>query len=399
MNENGFSAREDGEEEMFDVGETVSRVLREAVRWGASHVHLDPEETEVTVRFRIDGLLSLESTLPRAAHRALVGRVKVVAGMDLTERRVPQTGFFSVSEHPNIRFRVEVAPASGGERATVAIHAVEPAPALDGLGVREPLLNYLRWFADQDRGLVLAAGPPGSGTTALLTALLIEAKTEARHVASIECPIERKLGGISQFEVNPAAGCDLHRWLASVKRQDVDVLFCSRLEDGDAARQVIDLAREGCLVLAGMHVPDAVRCVARLIEVGIEPFQVASNLLGVIGQRLVRRLCGTCRTAYEPPEHELRAIGLELRDLRQGRLWRAQGCRECRGTGYRGRMGLHQVLLMSDPLREAIFRRALPAELDRLASLDGFQSLRQDGLAKVLEGETTWEEVLRVTGL
>lgn len=397
MTEDGISMNGDGEDEVFAVGETVTRVLRDALRWGASHVHLDLEETGLAIRFRIDGLLSLESTLPRALHRAIVGRVKVIAGMDLTERRVPQTGFFALSEHPESRFRVEVAPARGGERVTVAIHTVAPALALDGLGLREPLLSSLRWFAAQDRGLVLAAGPAGSGKMALLTALLVEAQTDTRHLATIEFPVERKLEGISQFEVNPAVGCDQHRLLASVKRQDVDVLLCSRLEDGDAARQAMDLAAEGCLVLAGMHVPDAVCSVTRLMEVGIEPFQVAANLLGAVGQRLVRKLCGTCRLSYEPPESDLRAMGLDREQLRQGRLWRAPGCCECRGTGYRGRTGLYQVLPMSGPLREAISRQALPAEWAHLARLDGFRGLRQEGLAKVVEGETTWQEVLRVT--
>ena len=389
---------EENEEAGVSAGETLNRLLQEALRCGASHVHLDPGLRDLTIRFRVDGFLSTEATLPKAMLGSLVGRIKVIAGLDLTERRMPQTGCFTGSEEPKPRFRVEVAPTRYGERVTLAIQpgGEGELQALDALGLREPLRENVKGLANRERGLILAAGPAGSGKTTLLYALLREAQTAARHLASIECPVERPLEGVSQMEANPHAGSDMHRLLASAKRQDVDVLLCSQLEDGEAVRQVVNLAAERCLVLAGIHVFEAVGTITRLLEMGVEPFLIGETLLGVVGLRLVRRICEECRISYQPTDGELKSMGLDRSSLVNGHLWRGQGCKVCRETGYRGRVGLHEVLFMSRGLRDAMCRGVATSELSRLAGEGGFESLRQDGLWKVREGVTTWEEVVRV---
>lgn len=391
---------EENEEAGVSAGETLDRFLQEALRCGASHVHLDPGRNDLTIRFRVDGFLSTEATLPKAMLGSLVGRIKVIAGLDLTERRMPQTGCFTGTEEPKPRFRVEVAPTLHGERVTLAIQPGGEGElrALDALGLREPLCETVKWLANRERGLILVAGPAGSGKTTFLYALLREAQTAARHLASIESPIERPIEGVSQMEANPHAGSAMHRLLGSAKRQDVDVLLCSKLEDGETVRQAVNLAAEGCLVLAGIHTFESTETITRLLEMGVEPFLIRETLLGVVGLRLVRRICEECRISYEPSDGELESMGLDRSCLVNGHLWRGQGCKACRETGYRGRIGLHEVLLMSTDLRDAICHGVATSALLRPARDRGFESLRQDGLRRVREGITTWGEVLRVAG-
>jgi len=395
------SPEQDYAEEADDspVIAVLNQILDEAPRQNASHIHFQPTSDQVLVRYRVDGLLSERMALPKRLHPTLSARVKVIAGMDLTERRLPQGGRFSrTSSGGNVLFAVETAPTLYGERITLRLGYPDGKPrSMSDLGLSCSLEELLRRVIEEPQGLFVVAGPTGSGKTTTLYALLSATHSPEKNLMTIESPIERALTGISQMEAASVIGVDVPRLVTSAKRQDADVVMCSKLDDCESAGQIIQMALAGHLILAGMHANDSVSVVLRLVDMGLEPALIGSCLLGVLAQRLVRRICTSCRQTYKPGEEELKSVGLRPSYLQEGVLWRGRGCDKCRKTGYSGRIALHEIFEMDDSIRETI--RSCPTRdvLRERAAGQGLRTLRSDGAERALQGLTTIEEVLRVT--
>ncbi len=377
----------------------LDHILRDALQSGASHIHLHPGAACVAVRFRIDGVLTGGPVIPKALERALVGRIKVLSRMDLTERRRPQTGAFELNSVGNPVFRVEVAPSLHGESITLTIiRSPGFFRTLDDLGLTQFSAERLLKIGCKMGGIVLVAGPTGSGRGTLLRALIRQLHHLDRQFVSIEQVIREELEGVCQLEAVPSLGCDTVRLLASARRLDVDVLMCSSLDTVDEFRQAFELAAEGCTVLAGISACDAPSTLSRLTDMGLGPGRIASHLTGVVGLRLVRKLCQNCRAPHDPSGGEVAALGVSPEQLKEATLYRAIGCPACRSTGYSGRTGLHEVMEVNDSLRSAIWREVAAPDLTQMGRGSGFVSLRDDGVQKVMEGITTPEEVIRALG-
>lgn len=401
-NEQGPESPKEGWKEEADsapVIELLNEILDEAPRENASHIHFQPTSDQVLVRYRIDGVLGERMAVPKELHPTLCARVKVIASMDLAERRFPQGGRFTkTTSVGDVFFAVDVAPTLHGEHITLRLELPdEKIRPMSDLGLGDSLEETLRRIIEEPQGLFVVAGPTGSGKTTTLYALLCAMRTSEKNVLTIESPIERALPGVSQMEAVPAMGLDFPRLLRSAQRQDADVVMCSKLDDYESAEQVVQMAVAGHLIPAGMHANDSVSVVLRLMDMGVVPALIASCLLGVLGQRLARLICANCRHPYQPGEEELKSVALCRSELQEGVLWRGQGCDKCRNTGYSGRIALHETIAVDDSIRETIRTYPSSATLRERATARGLKSLRSDGAEKVLRGLTTIEEVLRVT--
>jgi len=389
----------DGEHNGSPIIDMLNQILDGASRQNASHVHFQPTSDQVLVRYRIDGLLCERTVFSKRLHSTLSARVKVVAGMDITERRLPQGGRFTkTTPVGNVLFAVDATPTLHGERITLRLGFPDGRlRTMNELGLSQPLAETLRRIIARPEGLFVVAGPTGSGKTTTLYALLCATDSPDKNVMTIESPIEHALPEISQMEAVPVMGADVPRLLRSAQHQDADVVMCSKLDDFESADQVMRMSLTGHLILAGMHANDSVSVILRLLDMGLEPALVGGCLLGVLGQRLARRMCEHCRQPYEPGEEELKSVGLCQSHLREGVLWRGRGCDKCRNAGYSGRIALHEMLEVDDPIRETIRSYPTRNALQERAAGCGLLNLRSDGAGKVLRGLTTIEEVLRVT--
>jgi general secretion pathway protein E len=374
----------------------INALLAQAVREGASDVHLEPEETASVVRLRRDGVLYEALRGQRALHAAMVSRVKILANLDIAEKRLPQDGRIGIRlAGRQIDVRVSTLPTRHGERAVLRL-LEKGTDRLDlaRLGMAAPLLARLDRLIRLPHGILLVTGPTGSGKTTTLYSAMRRLEGRRLNIMTVEDPVEYDLPGIGQCQVNPRIELDFARALRAILRQDPDVVMIGEIRDRETAQIAVQASLTGHLVLATLHTNDAVSAITRLTDMGVEPYVLASSLAGVIGQRLLRRLCPACRSGRPPDSAELQLLA----PLAPPQLFHAEGCAQCRHTGYQGRTGVYELLEIGDPLRRLIHDRAAEADLRAAAqAAGGWQPLREDARRWLAAGETSLEETLRVT--
>jgi general secretion pathway protein E len=375
----------------------VNRLIASAVEQRASDIHIEPFEQSLRVRYRVDGLLKDGETVSRELHAAMISRLKIMAGLNIAERRLPQDGRIKLAiRGRDIDLRVATMPIMHGEAVVLRIlDRGSVALDLGPLGFADGSLSDFRRAFQQPNGIVLVTGPTGSGKTTTLYASLLELNTIDRKVLTVEDPIEYQLEGINQVQIKPQIDLTFASVLRAMLRHDPDVIMVGEIRDLETAEIAIQAALTGHLVLSTLHTNSAAATLMRLMDMGVESFLLASTLNAIVAQRLVRRLCESCRERYAPLPDMLDQLGLEP----EGGLtfWRPKGCDACRQTGYLGRVGIHEVLVMSDGVRSEILRRADAGTLHRAARDAGMTPMIVDGIEKAKAGVTTIEEVLRVT--
>jgi general secretion pathway protein E len=354
----------------------------------------------LVIRFRVDGMLYDVLSPPKRFQPAITSRVKVMAGLNIAEKRLPQDGRIRLRiAGRDIDLRVSSIPTNFGER--IVLRLLDRAQAadvvnLDHLGFSGDNLQRVDRLIRQSHGIILATGPTGSGKSTTLYACLSRINSPEKNIITIEDPIEYQLRGVGQMQVNPKIDLTFASGLRSILRQDPDVIMVGEIRDKETAEIAITAALTGHLVFSTLHTNDSFGAVTRLVDMGIEPFLVSSSILAVLAQRLIRRLCPDCREPFQPSEQELARIGLKGQEL-SAKVCRPKGCRNCRNTGYRGRMAIQELMIMDDDIRALVMQNADAAMLRRQCTGNGMTLLRQDGAARVLRGETSIEELLRVT--
>ncbi|MCX7780948.1 MAG: GspE/PulE family protein, partial [Negativicutes bacterium] len=350
------------------------------------------------VRFRVDGVLREAASFPRYSHAALISRVKIMSEMDIAEKRLPQDGRIKVQEAGrDIDIRVSTLPTILGEKAVLRI-LDKKAVIMDinGIGFTSVNLSRYRQLFSQSYGMVLVTGPTGSGKTTTLYATLNEVNAPGKNIITVEDPVEYRLDGVNQVQVNYKAGLTFANGLRSILRQDPNIIMVGEIRDAETADIAIRAALTGHLVFSTLHTNDAPGAVTRLLDMGIEPYLVASSVLGVVAQRLVRIICPECKRKYRLAANSPARIFMGVGLTEEVTLYEGAGCPHCSHTGYRGRMAIHEVMPMSSLLRDAVNRRASSDETAKIAMREGMRTMRQDGIQKALEGLTTIEEVMRV---
>ncbi|HAZ63641.1 MAG TPA: type II secretion system protein GspE [Armatimonadetes bacterium] len=377
----------------------VNMLLRQAVQDRASDIHLEPFERELIVRFRIDGVLRPMPSPSKRLQAAIISRVKIMAEMDIAERRLPQDGRIKVRvEGREIDLRISTVPTLYGESVVMRLLDRDAGLlSLAGLGFPETTRERFERLLKIPYGILLATGPTGSGKTTTLYAALQQVVSPTRKVITIEDPVEYQLDGVNQIAVRPKIGLSFAEGLRHILRQDPDVIMVGEIRDHETADIAIHAALTGHLVFSTLHTNDSAGAVARLLDMGIEPFLVASSLEGVLAQRLVRRLCPACKAPHAPTSAELYDMGNLADESRQHTIFRPVGCDECRGTGYRGRVGLIELLVVDDEIQELILRRASSAAIRESAQARGLVTLREEGWRHAFAGLTSIDEVTRVT--
>ncbi|MGM0558349.1 MAG: type II secretion system ATPase GspE [Myxococcota bacterium] len=381
----------------------VNNLFVQAVRERASDIHIEPGENDLTVRFRIDGVLKEIAHPPKRFHSSIITRVKIMAGLNIAEKRLPQDGRIRIKmAGKDIDIRVATAPAVHGERITMRL-LDKSAVLLNirDIGLMQQDQDKLLKLIHRPNGIILVTGPTGSGKTTTLYSSLSEINQPDKNILTIEDPVEYQLEGISQMQVNPKINLNFATGLRSYLRHDPDVIMVGEIRDLETAEMAIQASLTGHLVFSTLHTNDAASAFTRLMDMGVEPFLVSSTVAAAIAQRLVRRLCSNCKEAYHPEESVLEEIGLEPADLDRagGHVYKAHegGCEECVGLGYRGRTGIYEILRVTDRVRNLVMEHEDASKIKRVAQEEEMHTLRQDGAFKVIEGITSIEEVLRVT--
>ncbi len=374
----------------------INAILTEAVKTSASDVHIETYEKRLVVRFRVDGVLREVVQPKRALAPLLVSRIKVMARLDIAEKRVPQDGRISLRvAGREVDIRVSTMPSSNGERIVLRLLDKQAGRIrLESLGTGSRDLKLLRKLINRPYGILLVTGPTGSGKSTTLYASLQEINDRSRNILTVEDPIEYNLPGIGQTQVNPKVDMTFARGLRAILRQDPDVVMIGEIRDLETAEIAVQASLTGHLVLSTLHTNTAVGAITRLMDMGIEPFLISSSLVGIVAQRLVRVLCDECKRPYTPGQEQCEFLQQDAGD--PPTIYRAGGCDTCNQLGYRGRIGIYEVVEVTDELSALIHKRAGELELEREARLFG-PSIHADGVAKILEGVTTMEEVLRVT--
>ena len=378
----------------------VNALLSDAVRRGASDLHFEPAQEFLRIRYRIDGVLRQIRSLHRNHWAAIAVRLKVMASMNIAERRAPQDGRITLAvSGREIDFRVSSLPATFGENIVLRVlDRHKGIVALDRLGLHEDALAVLRLMMARPEGILLVTGPTGSGKTTTLYSMLNHLDTESVNIMTLEDPVEYPMERIRQTSVNEAARLTFASGVRSLLRQDPDVILVGEIRDAETAEMAFRAAMTGHQVYSTLHANSAAGAVARLRETGLSPGVMAGNIIGIIGQRLVRRLCGHCRKPYEPAPLERRILGLDPGSERPP-AYRAGGCERCEHQGYRGRLSLMELLRFDAEIDELVSRGATTREIAKAAGAKGFRPLAEDGIRRVLEGLTSLEEVSRVVDL
>lgn len=376
----------------------VNYVIYHAVKEGASDIHIEPAERCVRVRYRIDGKLYKSLEVPLNLLGAVTSRIKIMASLDISERRLPQDGRVHVMlDGRKVDLRVSTFPGNRGEKTVIRVLDTRSVSLnLRDLGFAEDILTPLQSSINAPNGIILVTGPTGSGKSTTLYAALNEIASMENNICTVEDPIEYHLPLINQFQVQERVGLTFSKALRTLLRQDPDVIMVGEVRDDETARTAIQAALTGHLVFSTLHTNDAASAITRLINMGVEPYLIGAALNVVLAQRLVRRICGKCREAYEPPRTLRRAI--EKMGYPMEKFFKGAGCRKCRNTGYSGRVGVHELLMVNDELRDAIVAGKSVAELRRIAATYNMVTLRHDGFRKVREGLTSVEEVIQIAG-
>lgn len=377
----------------------VRCLLLLALRDRASDIHIEPEEDMVRVRFRIDGVLQEKLKFEKSILLPLVSRLKILAQLDITERRRPQDGRIRLSlSNKSINFRISTVPFVNGEKVVLRVLgqlSARDVPSLNEINLSRTLYARVERIVESPNGIFFVTGPTGSGKTTTLFSVLKHLNKPGVNIVTAEDPVEYRLKGINQLQVNPEIGLDFAATLRSFLRQDPDVVLVGEIRDLETARIASQAALTGHLVLATLHTNSAPQAITRLVEIGVEPYLVAPSLLGVMAQRLVRRICEHCKTAFEPTAEQLARYFVG--NLKAGvRFFKGRGCPECSGTGYRGRLAIHELFVMTEEIRSLVARNVSILEIERGARERGFKPMRHDGLKKVVRGLTTIDEIERV---
>jgi type IV pilus assembly protein PilB len=380
------------------VVKLVNLVVDEAVKQGASDIHVEPQRNGVWVRFRVDGVLRDVMNPPKHLKSALVSRMKIMAEMDIAERRRPQDGrIHLVADGRNIDLRVSTLPTMYGEKVVMRIlDQAQTMIGLTRLGFHSDTLRQWESSTSKPHGMVLVTGPTGSGKTTTLYATLTKLNTPELNIVTVEDPVEYQITRINQVQVNVKAGLTFATGLRHILRQDPDIVMVGEIRDKDTAEIAVQAALTGHLVLSTLHTNDAAGAVTRLIDMGVEPFLISSSVIGVLAQRLARAICSRCKVAYSPPPEALGRLGADVRLDSDVTFYRGQGCESCRGTGYRGRIGIFELMIISDTIRDMVVHSASSTEIKAQAIREGMRTLRDDGLEKVMSGVSTIDEILRV---
>jgi type IV pilus assembly protein PilB len=376
-------------------------LLHRAVEEGASDIHIEPESNEVIVRLRVDGLLREEQRLPKWTQGAIVSRIKVLANLDIAEKRMPQDGRL-VAEigGRRIDLRVSTLPVTGGEKVVMrVVDSNRTTVNLSDLGMNESHLDTIKRFLGRPQGIVLVTGPTGSGKTTLLYAALQHLRNVTLNITTVEDPVEFQIPGVNQVQVDEKSKKTFGSALRAILRQDPDVIMIGEIRDRETAQIAFRASVTGHLVLSSVHTNDTAGAVTRLIDLGLEPFMVASSLIGVVSMRLVRVVCPRCKQVYDADAGSLNRLGGSTTSEGHIKLSRGAGCPHCRQSGYAGRTGIYEMLEINDAMRLHITRGTSDTEVRKLATQEGMHSIGEDGLAKVLEGVTTLDEVSRVVYL
>ncbi len=375
----------------------INAMFAQAVREGASDIHIEPYENRLAIRFRVDGVLREVLAPHRSLAPLIISRIKVMAELDIAEKRLPQDGRISLrlAGRP-VDVRVSTLPSGHGERVVLRL-LDKQAGRLDlaQLGMPEDVLRRWEGLITRPHGIVLVTGPTGSGKTTTLYAALNRLNDRKRNILTVEDPIEYYIDGIGQTQVNSKVDMSFARGLRAILRQDPDIVMVGEIRDLETAQVAVQASLTGHLVLSTLHTNSAIATVVRLRDMGIEPFLLASSLAGVLSQRLVRKLCPHCRQPWQPEGDELARLGLPTDPLPT--LYRAKGCDHCRQTGYQGRTGIYELLLVDEAMQQAIHAEASETELAAQARAQGHQSLFQAGWQRVLDGSTSLDELLRVS--
>ena len=383
------------------VKRLVNSLLWQAAKDEASDVHIDPTPRDSIVRYRIDGVLQQVTVFPRQVHVTVVNRIKVVSRLDIAQKALPQDGRSMVLiAGRKIDIRVSTVPTVHGEKIVMRLlYQDEKLMQLRQLGLAKYILNPYQRMVHSSGGIILVTGPTGSGKTTTLYASLAEIDHEARHVITIEEPVEYKLSGYSQIEVKPKLGLTFANALRSALRQDPDVIMVGEMRDTETAQIAIQSALTGHLVFSTVHTNSAPATITRLIDMGIEPFLVSSTIVGVLAQRLVRRICPDCRKSYQPHPEQLRELGITEKNFSKIKrsFYRGEGCDKCRQTGYRGRIGIHELLKITEGLKNTILKSSDSTTIKKQGLKEKMITLRRDGVNKILHGLTTVEEILSIT--
>ncbi len=373
----------------------VKSILQHAVKSNASDIHIEPTATNLKVRFRIDGQLQDVMSSSMTAHPAILTRIKIMGGMDIAEKRIPQDGRVEMElEDLSIDLRISILPTVYGEKVVIRVLGGSAGVlSREQLGLSESNNQLFDKITRSPNGIILISGPTGSGKTTTLYSLLNEINKPEVNIITVEDPVEYKLEGINQVQVNVKAGLTFANGLRSILRQDPDIIMIGEIRDGETAQIAIRASITGHLVLSTIHTNDSASSVARLVDMGVEPYLVSSSIVGVVAQRLVRNICPRCKTSYRPCHSEM----MQLKMQEPSPLYKGEGCPACNFTGYKGRMGIHEVLVVTREIRDLINRRATTDQLCQTAVRQGTVTLRESCTKLVLDGLTTVEELLKVT--
>lgn len=375
----------------------VNLTIIKAIKEGASDIHIEPLENAISTRFRIDGMLQEVTTTPKNLQAAIISRIKIMANMDIAERRAPQDGRFSVKiKGKEIDIRVSCIPTIFGENIVLRLLDVSRAiSSLDQIGFSKTVFDNYQRLIYRPHGIILVTGPTGSGKTTTLYASLNKLNTIEKNIITVENPVEYKLDRVRQIQVNPKAGLTFASGLRSIVRQDPDIIMIGEMRDMETAEIAVRAALTGHLVFSTLHTNDAPGAVSRLLDIGIEPYLISDSVIGILAQRLIRTICPDCKKKYKPTPEELKDIGLAKDEKKD--FYTGGGCSKCGNTGYKGRIGIFELMILDDKIRELIVARTPVEKIKSEARASGMITLKEDGIEKINKGLTSIKEVLRVT--
>ena len=374
----------------------VNSILSQAIKQKASDIHIEPFEKDLSVRLRVDGVLQEDVQPPRGWKEQLVSRIKVMSNLDIAKKNIPQDGRIRTRmAGREVDIRVSTLPVRHGERVVMRLLEKKTDFSLEGVGMSPDTLQVFRDIIRRPYGIILVCGPTGSGKTTTLYSALAEINEPDKNILTIEDPIEYELRGIGQTQVNPKIDLTFARVIRAHLRQDPDIILVGETRDKETAENSIQASLTGHLVFSTIHTNDAPTAFTRLIDMGIEPFLVATSLVAILAQRLVRKLCDDCKQPYTPTPQELSSVGMS--PSYKGVFYQANGCLECGNKGYRGRMGIYELLIVDEDIRRAVASGKDAAAVMRICVSNGMRTLRGDGFQKVIRGQTSMDEVLRVT--